>query len=143
MTGGVLLLGLNCVNVEAVMTDGHSNYEGIDDFTRFDVRHLRCHAQFVKAKVIRLRKLKEICQRRRYSGLVRILEGLDAVLRDLSPPQGPTLQDLFQRVLPYKLSYSRRVAADSGSHATIAIATLLGRHSVNFWMASPISCFIG
>jgi hypothetical protein len=93
--------------VEAVMTDGHSNYEVLDDFTRFEVRHLRCQAHFVKAKVIRLRKLKETCQRRRYLGLVRILESLDVVLHDLSPPQGAPLQDLFQRVLPYKFSYSR------------------------------------
>lgn len=93
--------------VDAVMTDGHSNYEVLDDFTRFEVRHLRCQAHFVKAKVIRLRKLREICRRRRYLGLDRILEALDIILHDLSPPQGAPLQELFQRVLPYKLSYSR------------------------------------
>lgn len=92
--------------VEEVMTDGHSNYEILDDYASLGMRHLMCQAHFVKAKIIRLRKLREECQRRRYRGLDQILQLLDQVLHDLSPPQAGVLQELFARVLPYKKAYS-------------------------------------
>lgn len=92
--------------VEDIMTDGHSNYEILDDYASLGVRHWVCQAHFVKAKVVRLRKLREECQRRRYGGLDQILQELDQVLHDLSPPQALVLQNLFARVLPYKKAYS-------------------------------------
>lgn len=92
--------------VNAIMTDGHSNYEYLDDYTALECRHMICAAHFVKAKVIRVRDLQEECQRRRFGRMERILERLDEVLHDLSPPQQKILQRLFEEALPYKESYS-------------------------------------
>lgn len=114
-------------SVEAIMTDGHKNYEYLDDYTVLEVNHLTCKAHFVKAKVIRARKLIQECERRRYSKVVDILKILDEILHDLSPPKEKELQELFNKVLEYKKAYSiaRRRKSRRPRHFTPGYRTYL------------------
>lgn len=92
--------------VEAFMTDGHLNYDFLDNYPVWGVRHLQCQAHFVKAKVIRARELRDECHRRRYRQMERIAQQLDVLLHDRSPPQIPVSRDLYEQTKPYKQAYT-------------------------------------
>lgn len=92
--------------VEVVVTDEHRNYERLEELT--GIRHLRCRAHYLRAKLRRLRRLGEELERRGWKRRLKELEALEVLLR-----AGPK-ERLRDRLLELYWRYQRYKSPGTG-----------------------------
>jgi transposase-like protein len=91
--------------VKVIVTDEHRNYEGIAGLKGDELRHYRCRAHWVRAKLRRLWELRKEMERKGWRKRLEELDVLEGLIR--AGPQGQPatlerLKELYHRYLVYK-----------------------------------------